>query len=234
MSLLYRKNPEDQRGKWSDIFRSLGLVISIYMVFRWILWEPFVIPSGSMEPTLLIQDYVGVKKWAYGVRVPFTETWVYGPKVPERGDIVVFKAMDQSGNFLVKRVIGLPGDQISMNDRGYLRVNGMGFGYNEVRNSETDVITYKENNGTKSYQVRYFTGMSQRPFDVTVPAGELFMMGDNRNQSADSRSWGTLPLERIVGRLQFIWMSCKESDNYSSFMCSPDNFRMERILTVVE
>ena len=234
MSLLYRKDPNDKRGKWTDVFKSLFLIIILYMSFRWILWEPFVIPSGSMESTLLVQDYVVVQKWAYGLRLPFTNQWLLGPHLPKRGDIVVFKAVDNSGHFLVKRVIGLPGDEIFIDERGFIQINDSPFIYQEVSSEKEDFFIYKEDNGVKQYQVQFSEASGQSPYEIKVPEGHIFMMGDNRNFSADSRYWGPLPLERIMGKLSMIWMSCKESDSYSSFLCSPRDFRTDRFFKRVD
>ncbi len=233
MGYLYRKDQNDRRGKWSDVFRSLLTILILYMAFRWILWEPFVIPSGSMESTLLVQDYVIVKKWAFGLRVPFTDQWVYGPKLPTRGDIVVFKATDESGHFLVKRVIGLPGDEIETTDRGFLIINGEELKYQSLDSLDPEIDVYYENNGDKRYQVQYYKQMNQPISSYKVPEGHLFMMGDNRNQSADSRYWGPLPVKNLLGQMVMIWMSCKESENLSSFLCSPQDFRWERFFKVV-
>lgn len=233
-SKLWRKDSQDKRGKWSDIFKSIAILLVLYMTFRWIIFEPFVIPSGSMETTLLVQDYVVVKKWQYGIRIPFTKTWLSGPKVPQRGDIVVFKAKDESGNFIVKRVVGLPGETVSMDARGSISINGVPFQYAEQVQQDSQYRVYWEDNGHKSYRVQYFADMEQTPFNKEIPEGEIFMMGDNRNQSADSRFWGSLPLPRIMGKLVVIWMSCNESDSYSSFLCSPDQFRTERLFKIVK
>ncbi len=234
MGYLFRKDPQDLRGKWSDVLRSLFIIIVLYMGFRWILWEPFVIPSGSMESTLLVQDYVLVKKWAYGLRLPFSETWAYGPHTPARGDIVVFKAKDESGHFLVKRVIGLPGETLFIDNQGHIHINGKSFSYQSSDYPDDDYRVLTENNGSKSYQVQYLSGVEQKSEEIYVPEGHLFMMGDNRNQSADSRYWGALPLERIVGKLDLIWMSCRESDKHSSFLCAPADFRTERLFRLVQ
>lgn len=229
-----RKDPQDLRGKWSDVFRSLLIIIVLYMGVRWALWEPFVIPSGSMESTLLVQDYVLVKKWAYGLRLPFTETWVYGPHTPVRGDIVVFKAKDESGHFLVKRVIGLPGETLTIDKQGHIHINGKSFRYKGSSSPDEDHFILTEDNGVKSYQVQFLQGVDQKAEEIYVPEGHLFMMGDNRNQSADSRYWGALPLERIVGKLDLIWMSCRESEKHSSFLCAPADFRTERLFRLVQ
>lgn len=234
MNKFYRKDAKDRRGKWSDVLKSIGIMLVVYLCFRWILWEPFVIPSGSMESTLLVQDYVMVKKWAYGVRIPFTENWVSGPQAPQRGDIVVFKATDETGHFLVKRVVGLPGESIRINEQGHIYIDGVGFDYKLQDSENPDYMVYQEHNGVKSYKVQYLSGISQEPSEFQVPEGHIFMMGDNRNQSSDSRFWGPLPMNRIMGKLVVIWMSCQESESYSSFLCPPNNFRMERIFKLVD
>jgi signal peptidase I len=204
------------------------------MSFRWALWEPFVIPSGSMESTLLVQDYVVVKKWAYGLRVPFSNTWLYGPLTPQRGDIVVFKSVE-GDHFLVKRVVGLPGDRLSMDEKGFLRINGEVFDYKKSSSeSSENYDRWTENNGRVSYQIQLAAGINQLPFDEEVPEGHLFMMGDNRNYSSDSRVWGPLPLDKIMGKLTMILISCEESERISSFFCSLQDIRKERLLKRVQ
>ncbi len=234
MGLLYRKDPNDKRGKWTDVFKSLLLVLICFLAFRWTLWEPYVIPSGSMETSLLIQDYVVVKKFAYGLRLPFTEKWILGPAVPKRGDIVVFKSVDDSGHILVKRVIGLPGDEIMINNKGFIQVNDTPFVYQEVDEENESFDVYEEDNGSKKYLVQFSKDLEQTTHQIKVPEGQLYMMGDNRNFSADSRFWGPLPLERIMGKLVLIWFSCEESERYSSFLCSAQDFRVDRILKKVD
>jgi signal peptidase I len=235
MSLLFRKDPQDRRGKWSDVVRSLFFIVVFYMGFRWILWEPFVIPSGSMETTLLVQDYVVVQKWAYGVRVPFTKYWLMGPYLPERGDIIVFKSInEESGHFVVKRVIGLPGDEIRINSQGFIQVNDEPFVYQELPESDDYLVVFREDNGRKQYQVQYAAGVNQETYEITVPQGQLFLMGDNRNHSYDSRFWGPLPIEQIMGRLSMIWISCEESEAHSSFLCPAENIRWPRLFKTVE
>ena len=232
--LLWRQDPKDKRGKWSDVFKSLALILILYMGFRWILFEPYVIPSGSMKQTLLIQDYVIVKKWAFGIRIPFTSDWLVGPSVPERGDIVVFHSKGESGHILVKRVIGLPGDQIMIDEKGFIQINDSPFAYQPIEENNPEYDVYLEDNGEKSYRIQLEKDFTQTTYDLTVPDGHLFMMGDNRNYSSDSRFWGPLPLEKIMGKLTMIWMSCEESDTYSSFLCAPKDFRKDRFFKKVD
>lgn len=228
------KGCRNKKGKWSDIFFSFLLFVFLYLGVRWFFFEPFVIPSQSMEQTLLVRDYVLVKKWAYGFRLPFTETWILGPETPKRGDIVVFKDKDLSGYFLVKRVIGLPGDRVSMDERGVVSINGRPFKYRPVENENEDIFVMIENNGQKSYKVQYLSGVDQKSFVFQVPENEIFMMGDNRNQSSDSRYWGGLPVNRLMGQLILIWLSCEQSREDSGFLCPPRDFRVERLFRWVQ
>lgn len=204
------------------------------MTFRWIALEPFVIPSGSMETTLLVQDYVVVKKWSFGLRIPFTRTWLWGPQLPQRGDIVVFKAVDESGHFLVKRVVGLPGDTVDINSQGFLTVNKIAWDYSEVSTEDEERSVFIENNGQKKYQVQFYRNLEQPSAAYNVPEGHIFLMGDNRNQSADSRFWGPLPIENLMGKMAIIWMSCNESETLSSFLCAPKDFRWDRFFKPVD
>ncbi len=201
---------------------------------RWLFFEPFVIPSGSMEQTLLVKDYVLVKKWAYGFRFPFSETWILGPKIPKRGDIVVFKDKDLSDRFIVKRVVGLPGERVSMDEKGVISINGDPFKYQRVESEDSDIQVMIENNGQKSYRIQYFSDIGQDSFEFQLPEDEMFMMGDNRNQSSDSRSWGGLPVNRVIGKLILIWLSCKETEKDSGFLCSPQDFRIKRLFQRVQ
>ena len=229
-------NRQNKKGKWSDVLFSLFLFISLYLSVRWLFFEPFVIPSGSMEQTLLIKDYVLVKKWAYGFRLPFSETWILGPKTPKRGDIVVFKDKNLSDRFLVKRVIGFPGEYVSMDEKGIISINGSPFKYKKVERKDDDILVMIENNGQKSYRVQYFSDVKQDPFEFQLSEDEIFVMGDNRNQSSDSRSWGGLPMNRLMGKLTLIWLSCREKEvgENSGFFCSPEDFRMKRLFQRVQ
>ena len=231
--ILWRGH-QNKKGKWSDVFLSLLLFVFLYLGLRWFFFEPFVIPSGSMEQTLLVKDYVLVKKWAYGLRLPFSETWILGPKTPKRGDITVFKDKYLSGHFLVKRVIGLPGDRVSMDKKGVVFINNHPFKYRIVENEDEDISVMIEDNGEKSYRVQYLSGIDQEPFEFQLSEGEIFVMGDNRNQSSDSRYWGGLPVDRLVGKLILIWLSCRESEKDSGFLCPLQDFRMERLFRWVQ
>ncbi len=234
MGHFFRKDRDDKRGKWTDVIKSLLTILILYLGFRWILWEPFVIPSSSMEKTLLIQDYVLVNKHAYGVRVPLSKSWLIGPKVPKRGEVVVFKSKQDDNLFLVKRVIGLPGDKITMDEKGFIQVNRTPFVYEAFEDDSDEFSAYKESNGEHTYRIQIRSGGKVNPESYEVPEGHIFLMGDNRDYSSDSRIWGPLPLENIMGKLELIWFSCEESDKLSSFLCAPSDFRTERFFQAVD
>src|SRR5687768_52182 len=101
-----------KKAKFGEGLGSFTLAVLAILAFRWLLFEPYVIPSGSMIPTLLVHDHILVNKLAYGVRVPFTSKWLIKTADPKRGDIVVFRAVDDQGYFMIKRVVGVPGDTI--------------------------------------------------------------------------------------------------------------------------
>lgn len=232
MSLLYRKSKNDKKGKWSDVFRSLFFIVTFYLILRWITFEPYVIPSGSMVPTLLVQDYVLVKKWSYGLRIPFSENWLVGPFVPRRGDVVVFKSIDDSQHFLVKRVVGLPGDELTLLENGQLQVNGIDWEYSPQESDDQEVLSFMENNQEKSYSVQFDSGREHSTQSISVPEEHIYLMGDNRDHSMDSRYWGSLPIKRLLGKVSVIWLSCEETDLHSSLLCPPEAFRWERIKRV--
>ena len=230
--LFYRKSKTDKKGKWSDVFRSLFFILTFYLILRWVTFEPYVIPSGSMIPTFLVQDYVLVKKWAYGLRVPFSEDWLIGPTVPKRGDIVVFKSVDDSQHFLVKRVVGLPGDEVTVLEDGRIEINGIEWAYDSQPSIDNETLSFLENNQEKSYIIQFDKDLIRSQFITTVPEGEIFLMGDNRDHSMDSRYWGTLPINRVLGKVSLIWFSCGDSESHSSLLCSPEAIRWDRIKLV--
>ena len=225
----------------------LGFALIIFMSFRWVLFEPFVIPSGSMIPTLLINDHMAVKKWSYGLRYPFSKKWIYGPKVPSREDIVVFKNIKKKGVFMVKRVIGLPGDEISYFANGQMKINGEFSTFKPISiesfnkrfpNIDEYDLHYAYDRIQLNYEgnSQYVTVLNKfnryrDAVDIVVPEGHLFVMGDNRDRSADSRSWGFVPLENLMGKASFIWLSCDE--RLSGTVCDPLQLRWSRFFKPV-
>lgn len=200
--------------------KTFVIFITLMLVFRSALADWNTVPTGSMKPTILEGDRIAVNKMAYDLRVPFTTISLIKLADPERGDIVVFdsKASDKR---LVKRVIGLPGDTIAMNNN-QLTINGQAITYDEVNQSAGDNSSDRiEHLMGIAHKVR-ISDINNHLFanfpTVTVPANHYLMLGDNRDNSADSRVIGFVPREEIVGRSRDVVMSL----NY-------DNFYLPRI-----
>ena len=208
------------------------VVILLMGTFRWVVAEPFLVPSGSMIPSLLIKDYILVSKYSYGLRIPFGKSWIIGPLTPARGDVVVFRSKEDSDYYMVKRVIGLPGDQLQF-DRGQNRlvINGQGINMEFLKAADEEYYKiFKEDLLGVEHLVQYAEDSILTAESVfEVPQGHLFLMGDNRDRSSDSRVWGVLPLENLLGKAQFVWMSCKEDAPAGGAICFGNDLRQERV-----
>lgn len=194
--------------------RSFFPVILVVLLLRSFLVEPFRIPSGSMMPTLLVGDFILVNKFAYGIRLPVLNTKVVSIGEPKRGDVVVFRYPQDPTVDYIKRVVGLPGDHI-----GYFRktiyVNGdpvaqehagtyTGEGGGAVMSGAEQRI---ENLGGVRHSILVRNGQPSVEGEFVVPPGHYFVMGDNRDNSNDSRYWGTVPEGNLVGKAFMIWMN---------------------------
>ncbi len=205
--------------------KSFFPVLFIVLVLRSFLVEPFQIPSGSMKPTLDVGDFILVNKFSYGIRLPVLDKKVIEVGDPQRGDVMVFRfPSDPSVNY-IKRVVGLPGDQIRYTADKRLFVNGESVA-EQLVGSEPGTLgsaeLYKEKLGAAEHQIRKEMTRYRAPPDRswTVPAGHYFMMGDNRDNSNDSRYWddpnipkdllGMVPDKNIVGKAFAVWMSWPE------------------------
>jgi len=204
--------------------KSFFPVLFAVLILRAFLYEPFRIPSGSMMPTLLVGDFILVNKYDYGLRLPVTHTKITTGDKPKRGDVAVFRYPEDESLDYIKRVVGLPGDHISYYNRR-LSVNdkplnvkldstyqGLGESSDLVINQGCDNVkakckVYNEKLGDISYtimtnpDVRY-----SADGELFVPPGHYFVMGDNRDHSNDSRFWGFVPEENLVGKAVMIWM----------------------------
>lgn len=211
-----------QREPWLfETAHSFFPVLAVVWVLRSFVAEPFTIPSGSMLPSLQVGDYVLVSKFSYGLRLPVLNREILPVALPERGDVMVFKFPPQPGMNYIKRVIGLPGDQVE--SRGeQLFINGQPVARSLV--SETPVEApweqvWRESQGERQYTIREEIGRDPVGADwrFTVPEGQYFVMGDNRDNSNDSRFWGPVPEHLIVGKAVAIWMHKKPGLNWPSF-----------------
>ncbi len=214
-----------KRNGMVEFVDSVWVVVLIALCIRFFLFESFRVPTGSMVPNIYIGDMLFVNKYIYGLRPPFTKWHFFRFKEPTRGEVVVFIYPENPSQDFVKRVIGLPGDTVKLEGRR-IWVNGTEitrervgeFTYIESRGGERKTDWYLETNqdGVK-YPVIYTPGNGNdlgTMFDCklcdnefTVPDGSLFVMGDNRDVSLDSRFWGFVPLDHLKGRASMIWFS---------------------------
>lgn len=218
-------------------------VLAVVMVLRSFLYEPFNIPSDSMVPTLETGDFILVNKFEYGVRLPIINSKIIDVGSPERGEVAVFRYPPQPSISYIKRIVGLPGDHI-VYDHGQLSINGEKVTKTPIQfsrekdNLDTPTSIYhQETLGAHTFTMRELEGVNvarQAPFlnyldngkysaenglywEVKVPDGHYFAMGDNRDQSADSRFWGFVPEENLTGRAFYIWMHKEPGFNLPSF-----------------
>ena len=193
--------------------KSFFPVLLIVLVLRSFLVEPFQIPTGSMIPTLNVGDFILVNKYAYGVRLPIIGTKIIQVKDPDRGEVIVFVPPHEN-KYYIKRVIGLPGDTVRYEDKT-LFINGelISKDYVESIMIQTSIgdlpgVLYSETiNGVEhATQNIDAVGRQRTRTNWVIPNGHYFMMGDNRDNSSDSRVWGTVPDEDIVGKAIAVWM----------------------------
>ena len=214
-----------------DMARAFFPVIVVVFLIRSFWVEPFKIPSGSMKPTLLVGDFILVNKYTYGIRIPVINKKIIDVNPIRRGDVVVFRYPADPSVDYIKRVVGLPGDKIAYRGKRLtingeaVAVQGTGF-YTDSELNFLRLPTFLEKLGEKNHQmmivpaqppvdlaqVRQFAHRgnceyNDDGFSCTVPAGHYFMMGDNRDQSSDSRYWGFVPDDHIKGRAFLVWMN---------------------------
>jgi signal peptidase I len=241
-----------EKGGVKDTVRVIIHALILALIVRIFLFQPFNIPSGSMIPTLLVGDYLFVSKYSYGYSrysFPFGPDLFSGriwAKEPTRGDVVVFKLPRDNETDYIKRVIGLPGDEIQM-IHGVLYING-----EAVKKERIDDFIMTDASGRERHVTRYRetlpNGVSYPVLDLVkegigdntevykVPEGHFFMMGDNRDNSTDSRflsEVGFVPFENLVGKAQIIFFSIDEGASFWQVWKWPDDVRWSRLLHVV-
>lgn len=212
--VYFAKHRVGAMSKWVEYSHSFFPVLLIVLLLRSFLVEPFRIPSGSLEPTLLPGDFVAANKFAYGLRLPVSHTKIFAFGEPQKGDIAIFRDPTDPSIDLIKRTIGTPGDKISYINK-VLYVNGVVQPQKDL-GSATDydqagnpipVEKYQEIfNGVK-HDIYINPAIPAKDFTVTVPEGGYFMMGDNRDDSLDSRYWGFMPERNLIGKAFLVWLS---------------------------
>jgi signal peptidase I len=240
ISFLRRRRAKDAKQPWwVEYSVSFFPVILIVFTLRSFLVEPFKIPSSSMVPTLLVGDFILVNKFTYGVRLPVVNKKIIDLGSPKHGDVMVFRYPEDPSLDYIKRVIGLPGDRIEYRGKR-LTINGVA-----VPTRQVDDYLSKERMQFSRRFVETLDGVSHEilidedapafsppsrsfPFGsnctynttvltCTVPAGHYFVMGDNRDNSSDSRVWGFVPDANIVGKAFFIWLNLNEIGRFGAF-----------------
>jgi len=228
---IARRLPDEFQGAWYSRWRAIaGVAVSVILsilCFRGFVFEPYRVPSGAMIPTLRIGDFILVKKWQYGIRMPFIHNMLVELGSPQRGDVVVFRYPLEPSQYYVKRIVGMPGDRVQYVDRT-LAINGRTIEqqprepfFDPARGQQYH--QFEEHLGNASYAVIYADGPSTpvhptlRHTDrqactyanggvsCTVPPQTYFVLGDNRDNSEDSRYWGFVPARNIAGRVSIVW-----------------------------
>lgn len=233
------RTPGSKEPLWVEWGASFFPVILVVFVLRSFLFEPFKIPSGSMIPTLLVGDFILVNKFTYGIRLPVINKKIISLNDPQRGDVMVFRYPEDPSLDYIKRVVGVPGDTVSYQHK-QLTVNGQPVKAEKLNDYlHPERLYYSEQYQARlgDSEFRYLNDADAPAFipDATrfpfrenctynaagvtckVPPGHYFMMGDNRDNSRDSRAWGFVPEENIVGKAFFIWLNFSDLGRIGSF-----------------
>ena len=228
---------------WVEYAKSFFPVILVVFFIRSFLVEPFKIPSGSMIPTLQVGDFILVNKFTYGIRLPVINKKIVQLNNPQRGDVMVFRYPENPSLDYIKRVVGLPGDTVEYHKKR-LSINGVeqpqiadgDYNYAEQDLNFIHTEKYRATLGERKYElivnperptlflgsVAEFSGRENCVYDdelvrCKVPEGNYFMMGDNRDNSRDSRYWGFVPDHQIVGKAFMVWMNFSELKRIGQF-----------------
>jgi signal peptidase I len=235
--LMAKEGEEIAEPVLVDYSRSLFPVLFFVLALRSFVAEPFRIPSGSMMPNLLQGDFILVNKYNYGLRLPVLNRKVIEVGEPSRGDVVVFRypgafpGDPAAGQDYIKRIIGLPGDRIAVTE-DRVTINGTPVQYaplgvfvgsgTTLSYNDTPIVTEKLPGREHTILDMEVPESPYRPREWVVEPGHYFVMGDNRDNSADSRAWGYVPEGNLVGRAMIIWLNCQ------GWFCS-DGFDYSRI-----
>ncbi|MDH2997267.1 S26 family signal peptidase [Pasteurellaceae bacterium LFhippo2] len=239
------------RSALGEFLASLFGVLFFVTVLRSFIFEPFQIPSGSMEPTLRVGDFLVVNKFSYGIKDPIWQNTLIETGHPQRGDVAVFKAPKQPAVDYIKRVVGVGGDKVKYDFRNQeltvthsdgtvaqfkyegAKPNPEYFYHGEMQIERTEIgdVTHQVLNNPHpfNYEPYFFKQDGMGAGEWIVPEGHYFMMGDNRDNSEDSRFWGFVPEKNMVGKATFIWLSLDKRPNEF-----PSGLRFERMFSTIK
>ncbi len=216
---------KEYREPWYvDYSRSFFPVLLIVLILRSFIAEPFRIPSGSMMPTLLHGDFILVNKFTYGLRLPVLHSKFWDNKLPERGDVIVFRYPQNPSLDYIKRVVGIPGDKLEYRNK-VIYVNGEKVDQVDLGrysgNGRDSAMTGAQKKREDLFSVSHEILINDNRYPVdngwTVPENHYFVMGDNRDNSNDSRVWGMVPEQNLVGKAFMIWMNWDISEGQFDF-----------------
>lgn len=242
--------------------KSIFPVIAFVLILRSFIYEPFQIPSGSMMPTLLVGDFILVEKFSYGIKDPVWRSTLKETGKPERGDVAVFKYPENPKIDYIKRIVGLPGDRIVYrNKQLYIQaacaegqspcpelkaVERVSVNRGEFSQDGTPLLRFKEQIGDVTHDIlinpsrpdmiNYYHRQENVPLtEFIVPEGQYFAMGDNRDNSTDSRFWGFVPEHNLVGKAVAIWISFEFDRTQADFLPAwiPTGVRFNRVGGIV-
>lgn len=232
---------EDKFKPWRDYVENILIAVFLALFVRTYVLTGYKVPTGSMAPTLKPGDFIFAYKLPFGFKLPFSKEKISG-RLPERGQIVVFTYPDQPKTSYIKRVIGLPGDVIEIVN-SVVRVNGQSFQYSEAISDElSDLPSFQiqkvliETAPEGERSILTLKDAKKSKFGpILIPPGEVFLLGDNRDASDDSRYWGSVPAQRIEGQLAVVWLSLnwqKVGGGASTFLSRLPTVRWNRVFTV--
>ncbi len=216
--------PSKKKSFYKEWIEPFLIAAVVALFIRQFVVEAFKIPSGSMIPTLTIGDHLLVNKFIYGPRIPFTDTRFFSWKEPKRGDIIVFKYPENEDKNFIKRVIGVSGDKIQIVS-GKLLINDQpvpikDLGYADSSLQDSAILggkprLFEEDLGGVKHDIQYLYDQIDRNFGpITVPKESVFVMGDNRDNSQDSRVWGFVKYNKILGKALIIYWSWDGNDRW--------------------